>query len=133
GVDVAKQVDGGPELDGNADPNAGNPLSRNNPIDLVRDPGSVNGEPNNGRGEALPFTDSCTFELQTTTGGAEAVRRFGLVKALVHEDPNDAASLGDFHSACAEFAECSPDPCPEPSRGPASASFLGLVSSSAGF
>lgn len=135
GVDIAKQIDGGPERDGGAKPGAGNPLSRGNPVDLVKDPGSVDGEPNNGRGEAPPFTESCTFELKTTIDGGAAVRRFGLAAVALYEDTANEGTLADLFAACAEFADCSaaPESCGDPAREPASAPFLGLMGSSAGF
>lgn len=115
-IDVAKQVDGG------EDEANDNPVSENNPVDLIDDPGSVDAEANNGRGESLSLTEQCTFELLTTAEGSTAERRFGLITLQFYDDPETEETLGDFLSACSDAQ-----------KTPASAPFVGLLGSSAGF
>ena len=97
-------------------------MSGNNPVDLIDDPGSVDAEANNGRGESPSLIEQCTFELLPTAEGSMAERRFGLITIQFYDDPETEETLGDFLSACTGAQET-----------PASAPFVGLLGSSAGF
>ena len=92
-------------------------------IDILRvlpglsDPGSVDGETNDGRGESAPLSEQCTFELKTGRDGAPlAASRFGL--ASVHL-LDESGSLPAFARACAD-----------PEARPASTPFTGVSGSS---
>jgi hypothetical protein len=97
-------------------------------IDVVRvvpgisDPGSVDAEPNNGRGETPPLIEQCTLELNTTRDGSGlASSRFGL--ASLHLLDDGTGSLPGVLLACSD-----------PDAAPASTPFAGVVgSSSLGF